>query len=136
VSAINQSPTAVTKPAGGPEASAGSAPVRNRTAPAGAAQAVPRGRQLALMLLPAAQFMIIIDASIINVALPSIGTALHFSRTDLSWVVNAYTLTFGGFLLLGVGSRTCWDAAACSWAAWPCSHSPRSPAVSRPQTAG
>ncbi len=101
MSAINQSPTAVTKPAGGPEASAGAAPVDDLTAPAGAAQAVPRGRQLALVLLLAAQFMIIIDASIINVALPSIGTALHFSRTDLSWVVNAYTLTFGGFLLLG-----------------------------------
>jgi EmrB/QacA subfamily drug resistance transporter len=47
------------------------------------------------------QFVIVIDASIVNVALPSIGSHLHFSRDDLSWVVNAYTLTFGGFLLLG-----------------------------------
>ena len=47
------------------------------------------------------QFVIVIDASIVNVALPSIGAALHFSRDNLSWVVNAYTLTFGGFLLLG-----------------------------------
>jgi EmrB/QacA subfamily drug resistance transporter len=47
------------------------------------------------------QFVIVIDASIVNVALPSIGAHLHFSRTNLSWVVNAYTLTFGGFLLLG-----------------------------------
>ncbi|HEY5187696.1 MAG TPA: MFS transporter, partial [Solirubrobacteraceae bacterium] len=47
------------------------------------------------------QFVIVIDASIVNVALPSIGAALHFSRDDLTWVVNAYTLTFGGFLLLG-----------------------------------
>jgi MFS family permease len=47
------------------------------------------------------QFVVVIDASIVNVALPSIGRALQFSRTDLSWVVNAYTLTFGGFLLLG-----------------------------------
>ena len=47
------------------------------------------------------QFVIVIDASIVNVALPSIGRALHFSQADLSWVVNAYTLTFGGFLLLG-----------------------------------
>jgi MFS family permease len=47
------------------------------------------------------QFVIVIDASIVNVALPSIGSHLHFSRADLSWVVNAYTLTFGGFLLLG-----------------------------------
>jgi EmrB/QacA subfamily drug resistance transporter len=47
------------------------------------------------------QFVIVIDASIVNVALPSIGRGLHFSQTNLSWVVNAYTLTFGGFLLLG-----------------------------------
>ena len=53
------------------------------------------------MLLAMTQFVIVIDASIVNVALPSIGAHLHFSRDDLSWVVNAYTLTFGGFLLLG-----------------------------------
>jgi EmrB/QacA subfamily drug resistance transporter len=47
------------------------------------------------------QFVLVIDASIVNVAMPSIGRALHFSQADLSWVVNAYTLTFGGFLLLG-----------------------------------
>ncbi len=56
---------------------------------------------LALLLLAAAQFVVILDASIVNVALPSIGRALEFSRDDLSWVVNAYTLVFGGFLLLG-----------------------------------
>jgi EmrB/QacA subfamily drug resistance transporter len=61
----------------------------------------PRAKQFALLLLAMTQFVIVIDASIVNVALPSIGRALHFSRTDLSWVVNAYTLTFGGFLLLG-----------------------------------
>ncbi len=61
----------------------------------------PRAKNLALILLAMTQFVIVIDASIVNVALPSIGSALHFSRTDLSWVVNAYTLTFGGFLLLG-----------------------------------
>jgi Major Facilitator Superfamily len=53
------------------------------------------------MLLAMTQFVIVIDASIVNVALPSIGAHLHFSRDDLTWVVNAYTLTFGGFLLLG-----------------------------------
>jgi EmrB/QacA subfamily drug resistance transporter len=58
-------------------------------------------RWLALALLALAQFVVILDASIVNVALPSIGTALNFSQDDLSWVVNAYTLTFGGFLLLG-----------------------------------
>jgi EmrB/QacA subfamily drug resistance transporter len=61
----------------------------------------PRAKNLALLLLAMTQFVIVIDASIVNVALPSIGRHLHFARTDLSWVVNAYTLTFGGFLLLG-----------------------------------
>jgi EmrB/QacA subfamily drug resistance transporter len=63
--------------------------------------ATPRAKNLALILLAMTQFVIVIDAAIVNVALPSIGAHLHFSRTDLSWVVNAYTLTFGGFLLLG-----------------------------------
>ena len=61
----------------------------------------PRAKNIALLLLAVTQFVIVIDASIVNVALPSIGSHLHFSRDDLSWVVNAYTLTFGGFLLLG-----------------------------------
>ena len=56
---------------------------------------------LALLLLAAAQFIVVLDASIVNVALPSMGRELDFSQEDLSWVVNAYTLTFGGFLLLG-----------------------------------
>ncbi len=56
---------------------------------------------LALVLLASAQFVVVLDASIVNVALPSIGRSLHFSQQDLSWVVNAYTLVFGGFLLLG-----------------------------------
>ena len=56
---------------------------------------------MALILLAMTQFVVVIDAAIVNVALPSIGAHLHFSRDDLSWVVNAYTLTFGGFLLLG-----------------------------------
>ena len=48
-----------------------------------------------------AQFMVILDVSIVNVALPSIHDGLGFSETGLQWVVNAYTLTFAGFLLLG-----------------------------------
>ena len=48
-----------------------------------------------------AQFVVVLDASIVNVALPSIGRDLDFAQDDLSWVVNAYTLVFGGFLLLG-----------------------------------
>jgi MFS family permease len=58
-------------------------------------------RWLALVLLCSAQFVVVLDASIVNVALPSIGKALAFSQENLSWVVNAYVLTFGGFLLLG-----------------------------------
>ena len=61
----------------------------------------PRAKNLALALLAATQFVIILDASIVNVALPSIGRDLEFSQGNLSWVVNAYTLVFGGFLLLG-----------------------------------
>jgi EmrB/QacA subfamily drug resistance transporter len=60
-----------------------------------------RARNLALGLLAMTQFVVVIDASIINVALPSIGRALDISQDNLSWVVNSYTLTFGGFLLLG-----------------------------------
>ncbi|MDX6731526.1 MAG: hypothetical protein QOC54_1474, partial [Baekduia sp.] len=56
---------------------------------------------LALALLATAQFVVVLDASIVNVALPSIGKALHFQQDNLSWVVNSYTLVFGGFLLLG-----------------------------------
>jgi EmrB/QacA subfamily drug resistance transporter len=48
-----------------------------------------------------AQFMVVLDVSIVNVALPSIGRELHYSPTGLQWVVNAYVLTFAGFLLLG-----------------------------------
>jgi EmrB/QacA subfamily drug resistance transporter len=58
-------------------------------------------RWIALILLCFAQFIVVLDASIVNVALPSIGQALSFSQENLSWVINAYVLTFGGFLLLG-----------------------------------
>src|ERR1700686_3851740 len=75
--------------------------IGSRTRRAVADLSSQRGKNLALMLLAMTQFVVVIDASIVNVALPSIGAHLHFSRDDLSWVVNAYTLTFGGFLLLG-----------------------------------
>jgi EmrB/QacA subfamily drug resistance transporter len=58
-------------------------------------------RWIALILLCVAQFVVVLDAAIVNVALPTIGRELHFSESDLPWVVNAYVLTFGGFLLLG-----------------------------------
>jgi EmrB/QacA subfamily drug resistance transporter len=61
-----------------------------------------RERQnLLLVLICLAQFMVVLDVSIVNVALPSIRAGLHFSTTGLQWVVSAYTLTFAGFLLLG-----------------------------------
>jgi EmrB/QacA subfamily drug resistance transporter len=58
-------------------------------------------KRLALALLASTQFVLILDAAIVGVALPSIGSDLDFAREDLSWVANAYTLMFGGFLLLG-----------------------------------
>src|SRR5437763_10357285 len=61
----------------------------------------PRSRWLALYLLCLGDLMIVLDTTIVNVALPSIRTDLGFSQTSLAWVVNAYLLTFGGFLLLG-----------------------------------
>jgi EmrB/QacA subfamily drug resistance transporter len=58
-------------------------------------------RWVVLVLVCLAQFMVILDATIVNVALPSIEADLDFSPSGLQWVVNAYTLVFGGFLLLG-----------------------------------
>src|SRR5579862_4322356 len=58
-------------------------------------------RWTALILLCVAQFVVVLDASIVNVALPTIGKGLHFSEENLPWVVNAYVIAFGGFLLLG-----------------------------------
>src|SRR5439155_10664457 len=54
-----------------------------------------------LLLLGLVQFMDVLDASILNIALPSIKSDLHFSQQSLQWVVNGYILTYGGFLLLG-----------------------------------
>ena len=56
---------------------------------------------LVLVLVCMAQFMVVLDATIVNVALPSIQKDLEMSDADLQWIVNAYTLMFGGFLLLG-----------------------------------
>ena len=60
-----------------------------------------RRRWLALLVLCLGDLMIVLDMTIVNVALPSIREDLGFSETSLAWVVNAYLLTFGGFLLLG-----------------------------------
>ena len=63
--------------------------------------AAPRRLGLALAVIATAQLMVVLDATIVNVALPHIQTALGFSGTNLEWVVNAYALAFGGLLLLG-----------------------------------
>jgi EmrB/QacA subfamily drug resistance transporter len=60
-----------------------------------------RRKWLALTIICVAQFMVILDVSIVNVALPSIQRGLHFSEQNLLWVLNAYALFFGGFLMLG-----------------------------------
>lgn len=61
----------------------------------------PRSRWIALYVLCLGDLMIVVDMTIVNVALPSIRDDLGFTETSLAWVVNAYLLTFGGFLLLG-----------------------------------
>src|SRR6185503_1841282 len=60
-----------------------------------------RSKWLALAVLAVAQFMVVLDVTIVNVALPAIQTDLGFSADGLQWVVNSYTLAFGGLLLLG-----------------------------------
>ena len=60
-----------------------------------------RSHWLILVILALAQFMIVLDVSIVNVALPAIQRAFHMTQANLQWIVTAYTLTFGGFLLLG-----------------------------------
>ena len=89
-------------------------------------------RWWALALLCSAFFMVILDVSIVNVALPSIQEDLHFSQGDLQWVLSAYALTFGGFLLLGGrDGRPARPAARVHGPASRCSPPPRSPAASR-----
>ena len=70
-------------------------------ASAGSAAPAHRHLGLALVVIAAAQLMVVLDATIVNVALPHIQDALGFSGSGLEWVVNAYALTFGGLLLLG-----------------------------------
>src|SRR2546425_1384488 len=71
------------------------------THPAIGAEAEDRRRWLALGVIVTAQFMVVLDISIVNVALPSIRTDLHFSQESLQWVITAYSIFFGGVLLLG-----------------------------------
>ena len=68
--------------------------------PQRATERQPR-RGLVLAIILAVQLMVVLDATIVNIALPDIAGALHFTPANLSWVITAYTLAFGGFLLLG-----------------------------------
>ncbi len=87
-----------TPPDTGRQAAIDLAPARERS-PAGSGP--PRRLGLALAVIATAQLMVVLDATIVNVALPHIQAALGFSDSNLEWVVNAYTLVFGGLLLLG-----------------------------------
>src|SRR6202140_1091753 len=60
-----------------------------------------RKRWWALALIVTAQFMVVLDVAIVNVALPSIKTDLHFTQESLQWVITAYSILFGGVLMLG-----------------------------------
>src|SRR2546429_7738784 len=66
-----------------------------------AAGTLDRRRWIALAVIVAAQFMVVLDVAIVNVALPSIRTDLNFSQESLQWVITAYSIFFGGILLLG-----------------------------------
>jgi len=70
-------------------------------APAGIAPSGSRVGSIGLWLVMLAQLMLVLDATVVNVALPHIATDLHFSRAELSWVLNGYSLAFGGLLMLG-----------------------------------
>ncbi len=76
-------------------------PVTGRATPGATAAGPARHLGLALVVIATAQLMVVLDATIVNVALPDIQHALGFSGSGLEWVVNAYALTFGGLLLLG-----------------------------------
>jgi MFS family permease len=74
------------------------AAVASRPATAGRPAA---GAGIAIAVIAGAQLMVALDVTIVNIALPHIQTALHFSRPALAWVIDAYTLVFGGLMLLG-----------------------------------
>ena len=79
----------------------GAVATQRRAAPAAPAAPAPRRLGLALAVIATAQLMVALDLTIVTVALPHIQAALHFSGSNLEWVVNAYAVAFGGLLLLG-----------------------------------
>src|SRR6266446_7009816 len=84
-----------------PVAATRAAPVRAAEADDRGQHAPPRRLGLALLVIATAQLMVVLDATIVNVALPHIQRALGFSGSGLEWVITAYAVTFGGLLLLG-----------------------------------
>src|SRR5215831_184553 len=86
---------------GGPFVSTSSAERVASRSTAGRARA---GSGIAILVIAGAQLMVALDVTIVNIALPHIQAALHFSRPTLAWVIDAYTLVFGGLML--VGGRT------------------------------
>lgn len=82
-----------------------------------------------LLSLSMAQFMVVPDFTIVNVALPFIQRKLHVAATTLQWLVSAYAVAFGGFLLLGGGSPTSTAGPGCTGSAWSRSSRRASPGV-------
>ena len=88
--------------------------------------ASPDRRWLALALISAVQFMVVLDIAIVNVALPSIKVDLGFSQENLQWVISAYALAFGGSSCSVAEPPTCSAAGASSWPVSCCSPPARS----------
>ena len=86
-----------------------------------------RRHVLALVVLCLAALLDTVDVTVVNVGMPAIRTSLHFSEGALPWMVNAYMVPFGGFMLLAGRPATCSAAAGCCSAGRRCSRSPRWP---------
>ena len=84
-----------------------------------------RMKWFALALLSVTQFIVVLDIAVVNVALPSIQTDLGFSQENLQWVISAYALVFGGFLLLGGRLADISGVESSSWPVWSSSRSAR-----------
>ncbi len=92
---LDQQHVATASPPDAPQSSGAGSP-----SPDGGGRYAPGRKQSILILCCVAQFMVILDLSIVNVALPSIQVGLHFSSADLQWVIDAYAIVFAGFLML------------------------------------
>ena len=90
-----------------------------------------RSRWIALVVLCTGMLMIVLDMTIVNVALPSIQADLGFTQAGLAWVVNAYLIAFAGLLLLAGRLGDLAGRGTCSWPGWRCSPRPRWSAGSR-----